>query len=152
MSIQNLEAGLSKLEGDAKKLQHDSASMVEDLGRQARVVEEDVIAAEFIATEETLEGFGSLLDSLQRLSDIQKQQFGLFVDDGRETLSGIRDAESATDYIHLGFEHILRRGEHIGDGIKDCVDVVSGEANNLTDSLFSLWKPFFRFLRRDWSG
>lgn len=152
MSLNELERDLSQLEADAEKLRRDSGQMVGDLERQARAVEEDTIAAEFIATEEALEGFGSLLDSLQQLSDIRKQQFEFFIEDGRATLSGLRNAGSNDDYIHLVFEHFLRRADHLGNGIKDCVDVMTNEANNLTDSMFSLWKPFFSFLKKDWSG
>jgi len=52
----------------------------------------------------------------------------------------------------VALSHCQRRLEHIAEGVSEASHVVVRGGDTATDILFSLWKPFFAVVNRDWQG
>ena len=93
--------------------------------------EEEAVAAEFIATEETIENVSGFLAALSKIGEIQNEQFRTFFADHRDTLKALpqvtiavrssRDSASSTG---------IGRATHIADGLTRTVGVISQESGH----------------------
>ena len=152
MSIDSLNQDLARLEEDVRKLARDSQRISVDLGKQARTVREEVVAAEFIATEETLENTGSVLEALATLRDIQQESLRVLIDDHRQSWQALADVRSPFDLLQVGFEHWKRRASHVALELNQVVDVFTSSGRQMAASMVQVWKPFVGLVRRDWEG
>ncbi len=152
MSIESVNADLARLEADVRHLSQDSQKLMQDVGAQARVLREEAVAAQFIATEETIENAGSILEALANLRDIQRAQFKQFVEDQRESLRALKGVRSPIGLMELGVDHWQRRARHVAEGLNQAVDVVASESRHMTSAMIQMWKPFLHLLQRDWKG
>lgn len=150
LSIESVNKDLAKLEEDVKRLSADSEHLIDDVADQARLLRDEALAAEFIATEETVENVGSLLEMFSVLGDIQRDQVRQFFEDGRTTLTGLSEIRGPGDLISLTLDHWKRRSEHISDGLTKVVEVLADENRFLGNTMSEMWKPFGQMVRGDW--
>ncbi|HTK98106.1 MAG TPA: DUF948 domain-containing protein [Pseudomonadales bacterium] len=151
MSIQSLNEDLAALERDVRALVKETNKPADDVNRKVRTVEEEVVAAEFIATEETIENVSGVLAALSQIGEIHNEQIRSFFTDHRDTLKALMEARSPLDLARLGFEHWNRRATHIADGLTRTVQVISSESRRATGSISEMWKPFVELVRGDWA-
>lgn len=151
MSMQSLNEDLAKLERDVQAVFKDTDRLVGDVKERARTVEEELVAAEFIATEETIEGISGILETLSEIGAIQNEQVKIFFADHRDTLKALTQLRSPADVLRLGFEHWNRRATHVTEGFTKTVDVIAREGNVLSTSMKEMWKPFVDMIRGDWA-
>ena len=150
LSIESVNEDLAKLEQDVRRLTADSEHLVEDVADQARVLRDEALAAEFIATEEAVENMGSILEMMSVLSDIQRDQFRQFFEDGKTTLEGLREVRGPGDLMNLSLDHWKRRAEHISDGLTKVIEVLADESRFLSNTMTEMWQPFGKMVRGDW--
>jgi hypothetical protein len=151
VSIESLNEDLAALERDVRALVKEGAKPVEGVNGTVRTVEEEVVAAEFIATEETIENVSGLLAALSQIGEIQNEQLRTFFTDHRDTAKALLQVRSPLDVARLGFEHWNRRATHIADGLTRTVEVLSQESRRATGSIAEMWKPFVELVRGDWA-
>lgn len=151
MSIESLNEDLAALERDVRALVKETTRSADGMNGRVRKVEEEVVAAEFIATEETIENVSGLLAALSQIGEIHNEQIRSFFTDHRDTLKALLEARSPLDLARLGFEHWNRRATHIADGLTRAVEVISGESRRATGSIAEMWKPFVELVRGDWA-
>ncbi len=150
MSIESMNADLVRLERDMRELSKDADRLLGDVAGQGRTLKEEALAAEFLATEETIENVGSVLDALAKLGDIQRQQLRKLFADHRTTIEALTQVRTPLDLLNIGFEHWGRRATHAAEGIGQTIDVLANEARALANTLVEVWEPFIELLRRDW--
>jgi hypothetical protein len=150
VTIESLNADLARLEEDVRKLTQDSQRLTQDLGAQARTVREEIVAAEFIATEEAIENAGSVLEALAQIGDIQREQFRVLVEDHRASWDRLREVRSPLGLVEVGFDHWKRRATHVAEGLNQVVDVVVGGGRHMTSAMMQMWQPFVKLVRQDW--
>ena len=151
VTIDSVTEDLKKLEDDVRRLSADGKQLAADVESQADVVEQEIVAAEFIAAEETIENIGSLLGMLSELNGIHMRQWQQLAEDHIETLRQLGAARSPTAFIETGFDHYRRRSEHISEGVNEVVETLTSEGRFLSNTLVEMWQPFFKMLRRDWA-
>jgi hypothetical protein len=151
VSIESVNDDLARLERDVRNLSQDAGRLVDDVADQGRTIREEAIAAEFIATEETIESVGSILSALSELQDIHRKQLRVFFEDQRDTLKAITESRSPADLLRVGLDHWGRRASHVGEGIGATVNVLVHESSSLTNTLVEMWTPFVQLVRRDWA-
>jgi len=132
VSIDAVDHELSRLEAEVARLR------------------ERVLAAEYIATEETIENMGSLLETLARLQDIQREQWRFLVSDGAETLGALRRVRSVFDVPGVALGHCQRRARHVVGGMNRAMVVCTGGAQSLTRTFVEMWRPFLAMVGQDW--
>ncbi len=147
MSIESLNEDLAALERDVRALVKDAAKPA----GAARTIQEEAVAAEFIATEETIENVSGFLATLSKIGEIQNEQIRTLFADHRDTLKALLQVRSPFDLARLSFEHWNRRATHIADGLTRTVDVISQESGHATRSMAEMWKPFVELVRGDWA-
>ena len=151
MTIQELKGDLNRLQDDAVRVARDSQSLIKDFGEQIEIVEDEFVAAEFLATNSTFEGFGALYDSAIRLRKIGRKQIKYCIDDGRLTIKGMRAADTSEEYIDTFLSHVGRRVDHIAFGIESIGRLVGKELDEFSGSVDTSWNLFSRLVNADWS-
>ena len=151
MSIESLNEDLAQLERDVRALSKDTGRIVEDVAERARTVEEEIVAAEFIATEETIENVSGWLAALSEIGAIQNEQVKIFFADHRDTLKALARSRSPVDLMRLGYDHWSRRATHVADGLTKTVGVLAKEGRHVTASAAEMWKPLVQLVRGDWA-
>jgi len=151
VSIESLNEDLAALERDVRALVKDAGTTPDGIAAKVRTVEEEVVAAEFIATEEAVENVSGLLAALSEIGAIQNEQFRTFFTDHRATLKALLQARSPIDVARLGFEHWNRRATHIADGLTRTAGVLAQESRHARTSIVEMWKPFIELVRGDWA-
>jgi hypothetical protein len=151
VSIESVNDDLARLERDVRNLSRDAGRLFDDVAGQSNTLREEAVAAEFIATEETIENVGSILSTLSDLHDIQRRQVRMFLDDQRTSLRALTQVRSPADLARVSLEHWARRVSHVGEGIGAAVGVLANENRTLTNTLVEMWSPFVALLRRDWA-
>lgn len=152
MTIDSVTEDLQRLEEDVRRLTADGQRLAQDVGDQRDVVEQEIVAAEFIAAEESIENLGSLLGMFSELNGIHTRQWQQLADDHIDTLRQLSEARSAAALLQAGLDHYRRRGQHVTEGVGQAFDVLTSEGRFLTETLVDMWKPFFSMLRRDWAA
>ena len=154
MSIESLNADLAALERDVRALVKDAGTAQtaaeQAVSEKVKTVADEVVAAEFIATEEAIENVSGMLAALSKIGEIQAEQLRMLLADHRATFEGLMQIKSPLDFARLGFDHWNRRATHIADGLTRTVHVVSSESRHATHSVAEMWKPFVDLVRGDW--
>lgn len=155
MTIESLNEDLARLERDVRALSNDSARRIDDgaenVAETARVIREEVVAAEFVATESAIENVSGLLAALSEIGAIQSEQLKIFFADHRDTLKALLQSRSPIDLMRLGYEHWNRRASHVAEGFTKTVEVLAKESRHATASAGEMWKPLVQLVRGDWS-
>jgi Na+/phosphate symporter len=152
VSIESVNEDLARLERDVRTLSKDAGRLLSDVAGQSDTLRDEALAAEFLVTEETIENVGNVLNALSQLSDIQRQQLRVFVDDQRETIKALGQISSPADLVQIGIEHCGRRATHLVDGLSQTAAVLVNEGRAFTNTLVEMWDPFIDLVRRDWAG
>jgi hypothetical protein len=126
-----------------------SSVCVEDVKEQTRTLRDEAMAAEYVATEETLENVGTALDALERLEKIRRKYWEVFLSDQLTTFEALTKTRSLADFTRVGFEHWNRRISHGVDAYGETVGVLSDEAHSFVTTFFEMWRPFIEMVRRD---
>jgi hypothetical protein len=155
VSIESLNEDLAQRERDVRALSEDSAQLVDDsvenAANAARVIQEDVVAAEFVATESAIENVNGLLSALTEIGSIQNAQLKAFFADHRDTFTALLKSRSPGDLLQLGFEHWNRRATHIAEGLTQTIGVLASETRHMATSAGEMWKPVVELVRGDWT-
>jgi len=151
VSIESLNDDLAQLERDVRALSQDTGRLVSNVTDRARTVEEEIVAAEFIATEETIENVSGWLAALSDIGTIQSEQLKIFFADHRQTLQALAQSRSPIDLLRLGYEHWSRRATHVAEGLGKTVGVLTKESRHMTRSAAEMWKPLIELVRGDWA-
>jgi hypothetical protein len=145
-SIREIREELAQLERDVKAFS--SASSVTE---RAKTVSNEIVAAQYIATKETISGVGAVFDTLSEIQTIQNDQLGFFFADHRDTLAAMTRLRSPMDFVQLGFDHWNRRAGHVADGITRTIEVIVKERGEFSASIAGMWQPLVELVRGDWT-
>jgi hypothetical protein len=151
VTTDSVSSDLKQLEDDVRRLSGAEAPAHGTMAERAKLLEEEVVAGEYIAAEEAMENIGSMFGMFSELNDIHRRQFKQFAGDHRATLKRLIQARSPGELADLGFDHYRRRSQHLVEGFNEALDVISGEGKFLGNTLVEMWQPFFELLRRDWA-
>ena len=151
MTIDSVSEDLKQLEDDVRRLSDHGKDLVRDVDSTADIAQQELVAAEFIAAEETIENIGSLLGMVSELNGIHVRQWQHLADDHLETLKRLGEARSATAFIETGLDHARRRSGHLADGINQTIETITAEGRFLSTTVVEMWQPFFEMVRRDWA-
>jgi hypothetical protein len=122
-------------------------------GSPARArLRDEAIAAEYVATEETIENVGTALAAMERLQEIQRRYWQQLLQDHRATFEAVIEVRSPLDLNRVGFEHWQRRVTHTADAIRETASVLADELRSFSNTFVDVWTPFAALVRRDWSG
>jgi hypothetical protein len=141
MSAHPIEEELARLERDVRALANDA-------GRAATTLRDEAVAAEYIATEETLENVGTVMDAITRLHEVQRKFWETFLADQRQTLDAFGAARSPGDVLRAGLDHWHRRSEHAAEAFRQTTVVLTDGARSLGNTFNEVWKPFADLVRR----
>jgi hypothetical protein len=151
MTIEELKGDLGRLQGDAAQLGRDSRTLVKDFGKQVETVEDEIVAAEYLASTSTAESLGALIDSAIRFRNVGREQIKFCIDDGRETIEQLQVADSGGDYIDTLFGHVGRRFDHLTAGFESGWRIAENELDKIIDSADVSWNLFSDLVSSDWS-
>lgn len=151
VTTDSVSSDLKQLEDDVRRLSAGEAPAHQTMAERAKLVEEEIVAGEYIAAEEAMENIGSLFGMFSELNAIQLRQFKQFAGDHRDTLKRLVRARSPGELAELGLDHYRRRSQHVVEGFNEALDVVAGEGKFLGNTLVEMWQPFFELVRRDWA-
>ena len=151
MTTDSVSSDLKQLEDDVRRLSAADGPAHRTAAERAKLVEEEIVAGEYIAAEEAMENIGSLFGMFSELHDIQLRQFKQLAGDHRETLKRLVRARSPGELADLGLDHYRRRSEHLVEGFNEALDTIAGEGKFLGNTLVEMWQPFFELIRRDWA-
>jgi uncharacterized protein YegL len=148
VSIDSLREELAQLEHEVQAAFAETGPGVKE---RAKTVATEIVAAEYIATKETMSGVGGIMETLSEIQAIQNEQFKNFFTDHRATLKALTQVRSPVDLAQLGFEHWSRRAGHVAEGITRTVDLIAKERKEMSESMAGMWKPFVQLVRGDWT-
>jgi hypothetical protein len=148
---------LSAFSKEIQRIAEDVEHLAEDFGEDSRMVRDEVVGAEILATKEITEKIGILWEVAERLNAIGTEQARLLVDDYVTTFKTFADAPLSNtgalhNYTDVVMNHWLRRLEHVADGARSVSNLVTNETHLLEDVVFGMWKPFFAVVNRDWGS
>jgi hypothetical protein len=112
---------------------------------------DEIVAAELLASRETVAELGILWETVDRLGRLQTRLAGQCVADHLTTLSNIGRATSATGAVAVLADHVDRRVRHLLTGLDQTVTVLSDQSQKTADAAVQVWAPFLAVLRRDWA-
>ena len=148
VSIDSLREELAQLEREVQEAFADTGPGVKE---RAKAIGTEMVAAQYIATKETMSGVGGIFETMSEIQAIQNEQVKSFFADHRATLKAMTQVRSPVDLVQLGFEHWNRRAGHVAEGITRTADVIAKERKELSTSMAGMWKPFVELICGDWT-
>jgi DNA-binding ferritin-like protein len=145
-------ARISAFSKDIQHIAEDVEHLAEDLSHDSRMMRDEVVGAEILATKEVTEAVGILWEVAERLNTIGGEQMRYLFDDYAATYEEFIKTPGLHNYADVVMNHWLRRMDHIADGTRSVANLVTRETNLLEDVIFGMWKPFVAVLNRDWSS
>ncbi len=121
--------------------------LTENLNKNLRLVGEEVVGAEILVAKEMIENIGIFLLTLERLDHIRVEQVRWFFEDFTTAYKRLVRPQGFTDVVA---DHCQRRLEHVADGFQQVSQAATQGISLFEQVLFSLWKPFFAVIDRDW--
>ena len=143
---------LSAFQKDIESLARDMDDLAHDLTEDSRLVSEEMVGAELLATRELVENFGILWETLEAMNDICVRQLTYLATDHGESLKALFTNPRLEHLPALAASHCQRRLEHLSEGVSEASRLVVKGSDDAASILFSLWKPFFAVIDRDWQG
>ncbi len=114
------------------------------LSSRGRLLGEELLGAELVASRELAQGAGSLLETLERGSVIHQRQLSYFIQD----YAGYVDEVIANplQWPQAAGSLAVRRATHLGEGLREGAELLREELAPIRDA----WAGFFKVLQRDW--
>lgn len=123
-----------------------------DIREQVELTGDEVMTAEFLATEGALEWLGGVLEDSQALAALGVRQWRYLLEDHLHTLEEAVRASSLDDLAELPRTHFARRLGHLGEGLIASRDLATRSFERSLEPLRNVWSPFWELLRRDHGG
>jgi len=114
-----------------------------------RTAMEDTVAASFVATEATIDEAGGWFVTLSELGAIHTDQTKALLKDTLDTFKALRNAHSATEVLHVTFDHWNRRATHLAEGLTRTVELIARESRHASTSVGEMWRPVIDLVRAD---
>lgn len=116
---------------------------------QVELAGDEVVTAEFLATEGALEWMGAMLEDSQSLLAIGVRQWRYLFEDNLRTLEeGVR-VSSLSELAELPRNHLERRMSHVGEGLLASQQLAMRSVQRSLEPWRNVWSPFLELLRRD---
>ncbi len=123
--------------------------LLDDIQQQVTLTRDEVLTAEFLATEGMLEWFGALIEDSQDWAALGVRQWRYLVEDNLQTLeAGVR-ARTLEDLAELPRVHLQRRMNRLGEGLEGGRKLAERSVRRALEPLASVWSPFLQMVRRD---
>lgn len=123
-----------------------------DIREQVEFAGDEVMTAEFLATEGALEWLGAVLEDSQSWAALGLQQWRYLLEDNLHTLeAGVR-VRSLDDLTDLPRTHLERRLTHVGEGLTASRELAARSFKRSLEPLRNVCSPFLELLRRDHRG
>lgn len=100
---------------------------------------QEATGAEYLATREMTEGVGLGLAFLERIGQIQRQQFEWFVEDYGTSFRRLGEMSSP---FEVWVDHVSRRMQHATEGARQLIDAATRGSSDLDSTHRQLWSPF----------
>lgn len=127
-------------------------SRLHDIREQVELAGDEVMTAEFLATEGALEWLGAMLEDSQAFAALSVRQWRYLFEDHLHTLEeGVR-VRSFEDLADLPRTHMQRRMEHLGEGLLASRELATRSFQRSLEPWRNVWSPFLELLRRDHRG
>jgi hypothetical protein len=152
MTWQDVEQDAARLGEDARRMIDDAVRVGEDLERQVTLAGQEVVTAEYLATENLLEWVSGWAEDGASLLALNVRQWRYLMEDGLSTLEAAAAARSARELAEVPGSHLRRRAGHLREGFDDARALATRGLRRSTEPLGSLWRPFLAMLRNDWGG
>lgn len=146
------DSRLSAFEKDVESLARDMEDLAQDLTEDSRLVREEMVGAELLAAREVVENLGIVWETLEALNDLCVRQLTYLASDHGESLRRLVADPRPEHLPMLAASHCQRRLEHLAEGVSEASRLVVKGSDDAATILFSLWKPFFAVIDRDWRG
>lgn len=146
------DSPLSAFQKDVEALAQDVEELTEDLGKDSRLIREEMVGAEILATRELIENLGLVWETLDEMNDVIVRQVRHLAQDHANSAREFFADPGLAQFSAVTLSHCQRRLEHIAEGVSEASHLVVRGGDNATDILFGLWKPFFAVINRDWQG
>lgn len=119
---------------------------------QVAIAGDEMMTAEFLATEGALEWLQAMLEDSQSLAALGVRQWRYLLEDNLHTLEeGIR-IRSLEDLADLPRSHLQRRLSHLGEGLTASRDLAERSLKRSLEPVRGVWLPFLELVRRDHRG
>lgn len=123
-----------------------------DIREQVELAGDEVMTAEFLATEGALEWLAAMLEDSQSWAALNVRQWRYLLEDNLSTLEeGVR-VRSFEQLADLPRTHLQRRMTHVGEGLSASRDLATRSFQRSLEPWRNVWSPFIELLRRDHRG
>lgn len=123
-----------------------------DIREQVELAGDEMMTAEFLATEGALEWVSAVLEDSQAWAALGVRQWRYLLEDNLHTLEeGVR-VRSIEDLADLPRTHLQRRMTHLGEGLTASRDLARRSFQRSLEPLRSVWAPFLEMVGRDHRG
>ncbi len=109
-----------------------------------RLIGEELLGAELLASRELAQGAGSILEALERGGAIQQRQLSYLFRDYATYVDDV--VSNPLQWPRAAGALARRRASHIGEGLQDTVTLLREELAPLSRA----WRGFFEVLQQDW--
>ncbi|MCH2098240.1 MAG: hypothetical protein MK142_07645 [Pseudomonadales bacterium] len=151
MAWDDVHRDLSKVAEGARETARDVRQLGAGLGRQALVASDNVVTAEYLAANGVLEWISGWAEDGMEGVSIAADQWRYLVEDGFASVSALSRADSIDAYTAIPGDHARRRLGHVREGVdRSFVLAERGWLRSL-EPLRSVWRPFFKMVRDDFS-
>ncbi|MCC5885296.1 MAG: hypothetical protein JJT88_02560 [Gammaproteobacteria bacterium] len=120
-----------------------------EIRQQVTLASDEVVTAEFLATEGVLEWVGGVLEDSQDWAALSVRQWRYLLEDNLQTLEDSFRARSLEDIADLPRVHLQRRMTHLGEGLSASRDLAERSFQRSLEPLRNVWAPFLELIRRD---
>ncbi len=146
------DSPLSAFQKDIEALAHDVEELADDIGKDSRLIREEMVGAEILATRELIENLGIVWETLDELNDVIVRQVQHLARDQAKSVRDFLADPGPAQFSAVALAHCQRRLEHIAEGVSEASSLMVRSSDHASDILFGLWKPFFAVINRDWQG
>lgn len=126
-----------------------SDGTLHDIREQVALAGDEVVTAEFLATEGVLEWLGGALEDSQALAALGVRQWRYLLQDHLHTLEDSLRVRSLEDLADLPRTHLQRRMTHLGEGWVTSRELAERSVARSLEPLRNVWGPFLELVRRD---
>jgi hypothetical protein len=148
----DIKENLSAFRKDLSRLTREVEDLSASLRADSRLVGEEAVGAELLASRNVVAQLSGLWDTAEQLGDLYVQQLRYWLEDHAETLSEAVRGTPARGGAGLLGRHLERRLAHITEGATAAGRLLSSQSAMASRTVWQLWKPFLDVMDRDWAG